>query len=57
MVLNDIKEYPDKQDDSYISLLTLHSDLKKAYQETYKPRCSLPNFLNIRGIQQRTDYR
>jgi hypothetical protein len=57
MVLNDIKEYPDKQDDSYISLLTLHSDLKTAYQETYKPRCSRPNFLNIRGIQQRTDYR
>jgi len=38
IVLNDTKEYPDKQDEDYIALFTLYSDLKKAYKETYKPR-------------------
>jgi hypothetical protein len=43
MVLKDTEEYPDKQDDGYIALFTLYSDLKKEYQETYKPRHLWPN--------------
>ena len=42
MVLNDKKKYPDKQGEGYIVLFALHSDLKKAYQETYKPRNFFP---------------
>ena len=44
MVLKDTEEYPDKQDDGYIALFTLYSDLKNEYQETYKPRRPWPNW-------------
>ena len=36
MVLNDEKEYPDKNDEGYIKLYELYVDLKKAYKETYE---------------------
>jgi len=42
MVLNDKKEYPNKQNERYITLFSLYSNLKKAYQETYKPRILFP---------------
>ena len=38
MVLNDEEEYSDKNDDGYITLFELYTDLTKAYKETYKPR-------------------
>ena len=34
--LNDKEEYPDKDDEGYIKLNELYTDLKKAYQETYE---------------------
>jgi hypothetical protein len=36
MVLDDEKEYPDKNDEGYIKLYELYVDLKKAYKETYE---------------------
>ena len=36
MVLDDEKEYPDKNDEGYIKLNELYMDLKKAYRETYE---------------------
>ena len=41
MALKDEKEYPDKNDEGYVSLLALHDDLKQAYDETY-PRRQMP---------------
>lgn len=41
MVLNDKKEYPDKEDEGYVALFGLYTNLKKAYQEIYKPRTLL----------------
>ena len=35
MVLNDEKEYPDKNDEGYLRLHDLYVDLKKSYKETY----------------------
>ena len=35
MVLNDEKEYPDKNDDGYNKLQELYVDLRNAYKETY----------------------
>ena len=35
MVLDDEKEYPDKEDEGYVKLHKLYVDLKKAYKETY----------------------
>ncbi len=37
MTLNNKKEYPDKQDESYIQLYDLYINIKQAYQETYEP--------------------
>ena len=34
VVLDDEKEYPDKEDEGYIKLQELYVDLKKAYKET-----------------------
>ena len=36
MVMNDEKEYPDKNDEGYLKLRDLYVDLKKAYKETYE---------------------
>ena len=36
MVLNDEKEYPDKNDEGYLKLHELYVDLKRAYKETYE---------------------
>ncbi len=36
VVLDDEKEYPDKEDEGYIKLQELYVDLKKAYKETYE---------------------
>lgn len=36
IVLNDEKEYPDKNDEGYVKLNELHVDLKKLYKETYE---------------------
>jgi len=36
MVLDDEKEYPDKNGEGYIKLYELYVDLKKAYKETYE---------------------
>ena len=36
MTLNDVKEYPDKQNDGYIELHKLYVNLKQAYKYTYK---------------------
>jgi len=41
MALEDEKEYPDKSDEGYVSLLALHDDLKQAYDDAY-PRQALP---------------
>ena len=35
LVLDDVREYPDKKDEGYIKLYELYVDLKKAYKETY----------------------
>lgn len=35
LVLDDVREYPDKKDEGYIKLHELYVDLKKAYKETY----------------------
>jgi hypothetical protein len=35
MALDDEKKYPDKEDDGYLKLHDLYTDLKKAYKETY----------------------
>jgi hypothetical protein len=35
-VLNDEKEYPDKNGEGYIKLRELYVDLKRAYKETYE---------------------
>jgi len=36
MVMNDEKEYPDKNDEGYLRLLDLYVDLKRVYKETYE---------------------
>jgi hypothetical protein len=36
MVLDDEKEYPDKNDEGYVLLYELYAYLKKAYKETYE---------------------
>ena len=35
LVLDDVREYPDKKDEGYIKLYELYVDLNKAYKETY----------------------
>ena len=35
VVLEDEKEYPDKEDEGYLKLHELYVDLKSAYKETY----------------------
>lgn len=36
LVLNDEKEYPDKNGEGYAKLRELYVDLKRAYKETYE---------------------
>ncbi|MGD7035662.1 hypothetical protein [Methylotuvimicrobium buryatense] len=37
MVLDNEKEYPEKQDEGYLQLYALYQFLKQEYQETYEP--------------------